>query len=134
MLRINRMWELLNSLDPNTYLPNAQIDQRQYTKILLEQNEEYEIWMICWKAGQSTPIHDHPEGGCWMQVVQGSLEETEYACPTMYIMGTNRLDVGNVGFKQGRVLLHSIKALEDTISLHLYKPPKYKANTYTRDL
>ncbi len=128
------MWELLNNLDPQAYLAQARFEDLHYVKILLEQTTNYEIFMICWKAGQSTPIHDHPEGGCWMQVVQGELEETEYAYPTMYKMGVHTLGVGDIGYKQGHVLLHSIKALQNTISLHLYKPPKYKANTYDHDL
>jgi cysteine dioxygenase len=129
----DRMWELLNSLDLQTYLPKARFEDSKYVKILLEQTADYEIFMICWKAGQSTPIHDHPEGGCWMRVVSGELEETEYAMPTVWKMGTHRLTVGDVGYKQGYVVLHSIRAIEDTISLHLYSPPRYKANTYTRD-
>ena len=128
------MWEILNRLDPLTYLPKARFEEDHYVKILLERTAEYEIFMICWKSGQSTPIHDHPEGGCWMQVVQGALEEIEYALPTMCHMGVQRLDVGNTGFKQGNVVLHSIRAIEDTISLHLYMPPHYKANTYKKEV
>ncbi len=126
------MWEVLHRLDPLTYLSKARFDEDRYVKILLERTAEYEIFMICWKSGQSTPIHDHPEGGCWMQVVQGALEEVEYALPTMCHMGVQRLDVGSTGFKQGNVVLHSIRAIEDTISLHLYMPPHYKANIYDR--
>ncbi len=126
------MWDILNRLDPLTYLPKARFEEDRYVKILLEGNEEYEIFMICWKSGQSTPIHDHPEGGCWMQVSQGALEETEYALPTLCPTGQHRMDVGSTGFKQGNAVLHSIRAIQDTISLHLYMPPQYKANIYDR--
>ncbi len=124
---------VLESLNPQQYLSKVQFHDNTYQKILLEETNDYEIVMICWKAGQSTPIHDHPEGGCWMRIVSGELEETEYAMPTVWNMGAHRLTVGDVGYKQGRIVLHSIRAIADTISLHLYSPPRYKANIYTRD-
>ena len=128
------MQTILESLQPQQYLPLVQFHDRAYQKILLEETKEYEIIMICWKAGQSTPIHDHPEGGCWMRIVSGELEETEYAMPTLCKMRTQRLTVGDVGYKQGHVILHSIRAIEDTISLHLYSPPRYKANIYSHEI
>ncbi len=127
------MFEFLDSIDPAQYIPHIQFENTHYKKILLERNDEYEIFMICWKSGQKTEIHDHPEGGCWMKVIQGELEEIEYSNPTMKSMGIHRLTPGSIGYKQGHILLHSIRAINDSVSLHLYKPPCYKARTYTRD-
>ncbi len=53
--------DILNQID---YTPYIQFDNTKYNRIPLHQTSDYEVILICWKAGQKTPIHDHPEHTC----------------------------------------------------------------------
>ena len=119
---------LLNQID---YKPYIQFDSHTYKRIPIHQTETYEIILICWKAGQQTPIHDHPSIGCTMKVLEGHLLETNVCPITLEPLGERHLLPGSVGFKQGSNPLHSIQALEDSVSIHLYAPPNHKSRIYT---
>jgi hypothetical protein len=110
----------------------AVFSDERYLKHLLKKTEEWELFLICWRKGQHTTIHDHPEGGCKMRVLEGALVESEYSYPTIAFLGFRTIDVGETGFKRGKDVLHCIEALEDTISLHLYYPPGYATTSYNR--
>lgn len=121
------MTDILNQID---YEQHIQFDDNHYKRIPLLQTSEYEVILICWKAGQKTPIHDHPEIGCTMKVCQGRLLETDF-CPTsLTAIKQTHLVTGSIGFKQGSNPLHSILALDDSVSLHLYQPPRYVPRIY----
>lgn len=113
--------------------PYIQFAEDRYTKHILERTPGHEVVLICWKAGQQTPIHDHPAGGCWLSVLRGALEETTYTVredgPEK--QGAQQLVGGTRGFQRGAEGVHAIRALEDTISLHVYCPSGYIARTYT---
>lgn len=70
-----------------------------------------------------------------MSVLQGCLEETEYARTGeeefVDVQEQKRLSAGSFGYKRGTDGIHRITALEDTVSLHLYIPSGYIARTYT---
>jgi cysteine dioxygenase len=119
--------DILNQID---YTPHIQFDDVKYKRIPIFQTLEYEVILICWKAGQKTAIHDHPEIGCTLKVCEGRLLETDYSPETLEIVATRTLSVGSVGFKQGSNPLHSILALEDSVSLHLYQPSHYVPKIY----
>lgn len=114
--------------------PYIYFSPSHYTKHILERTYDHDVVLICWRKGQTTPIHDHPEGGCWMSVLQGCLEETEYARTEeafVDLTGVKQLPAGSFGYKRGADGIHQIKACEDTVSLHVYIPSGYIARTYT---
>jgi predicted metal-dependent enzyme (double-stranded beta helix superfamily) len=53
-------------------------NNNKYNRIRLDNlsNSKFEIYIICWKPMQLSPIHDHSENGCIMKVLDGSLKET----------------------------------------------------------
>ena len=110
--------------------PFLHFSATSYTRTVLQSTDAYEIVLLCWKRGQTTPVHDHPSEGCWMRILSGSLQETEYSYPDLRPLGTRILGVGDGGFKRGTDVLHAILALEDTVSIHLYAPPKYISTKY----
>lgn len=119
--------EILNQID---YVPHIQFDSQRYNRIPLLLTEDYEVILICWKAGQQTPIHDHPAIGCTLKVLEGCLLETDICPETLQTLSEKELKAGSIGFKQGSKPLHTIRAIQDSISLHLYEPPHYKPTIY----
>lgn len=62
-------WEPYAFFDPS----------KLYTRNLVSTDDEtYTLILMCWNAGKSSPVHDHPCDGCWMQVCEGSVCETRY--------------------------------------------------------
>lgn len=105
----------------------------QRTKIYI--CSEFEIVIISWKKDQIAEIHDHPERGCLMKIVQGQLKETRYLKQNDQItkLCSNIRIVGNTGHICGSCGLHKIEALEDSVSIHIYSPPEYVPKFYKLD-
>jgi hypothetical protein len=49
---------------------------RRYSRNLVAYDKEFSAVLLCWKAGQATPAHDHGGVGtqAWIKVMQGELE------------------------------------------------------------
>lgn len=98
-----------------------------YQKTLLFRNDHFEIYQINWFKNAQTTIHSHPKFGCIMKVIEGSLQEKLF---TSHNSGFNEIKTSmyqpnNISYIDDSIGLHQIKALEDTISLHIYSPPKF---------
>lgn len=127
------LWLLTNVMEQyNTsdYLKHVAYDPDTYNKKTLFANNMVEIVLICWKEGQKSPIHDHPENGCIMKLLSGQLKEVRYTTnlknnAVTYIKPNDVLYIDNyIGF-------HDIEALKDSVSLHVYSPPHHVAKTYS---
>ena len=96
-----------------------------YNRVPLQRGALYDLLLICWKPHQGSAFHAHPEHGCLVKVLSGSLTEefkedngviqiNEYiAGDTVYIcdaMGTHRVQNSSA---------------EPVISLHLYAPGEH---------
>jgi cysteine dioxygenase len=124
------MQKLYAILDQANYRSRMRFISVTYNKILLYACKQYEVYLICWLAGQETPVHDHPEEGCLMRVVSGKLvEDTYHASNGVKIQATTLGPMMHT-FRHGKNIVHRIRALEDSVSLHVYLPPGYVAATY----
>ena len=45
---------------------------------LVRAGEWYNIWVMCWKNGQRSPVHDHAASTCAVRVLRGTLTETRF--------------------------------------------------------
>lgn len=50
----------------------------EYTRTLFYRGPRFEILVLCWKDGQSSPIHDHAASICSMAVVEGVCTAESY--------------------------------------------------------
>ena len=109
---------------------------RTYTRRILKEysNDMFEFVLICWNNDQYTPIHDHPERGCIMKVLEGGLWEHRYTkcCYGNYDVHEKSYVVRNdVTYIEGNDTIHKI--INDnlqTVTLHIYSPAGYINNTY----
>lgn len=89
----------------------------------------YEALLMCWRPGQSSPIHDHAGSLCGVRVLRGIATETRYepgACgePTP----TRRVQHGPgavcIAFDdQTHRISNEQEGESDLLTLHLYLPP-----------
>ncbi len=50
-----------------------------YTRNLVHRSPLFDVIVLCWEPGQSTPVHDHGGQLGWVRVLRGRLEEVAYA-------------------------------------------------------
>ena len=46
----------------------AHFKDQNYCRNLVHKENDFEIIVVCWKAGQVAPIHGHEGEKCWMSV------------------------------------------------------------------
>lgn len=101
-----------------------------YTRNLVARNEWFEMLVLCWSPGQESPIHDHAGQHCWMAILDGIVEETQFDFPD--VPGAPLRERATRAFPRGRVAyihddigLHRVRpsAGSTGVSLHLYSRP-----------
>lgn len=116
----------------------ALFEREYYTRNLIARNEWFELLLLCWDAGQASPIHNHAGQNCWMAVLEGEIEELQYDCPEPtctdppVVRGEKLLVPGKVAFINDDIALHRVRprAPSRGVSLHLYSRPIETCNLY----
>jgi cysteine dioxygenase len=109
----------------------ACFDPALYTRNLVARNEQFEMLVLCWSAGQESPIHDHAGQHCFMAVLEGQIEELQYALPAgggpgrLRLTTRRTLERGQVAYIHDRIALHKVRPAggRPAVSLHLYSRP-----------
>lgn len=120
---------LYDSSDYIPYLGKGKYNKYNYKRILIESCDILDLYIIVWKPGAKSPIHDHPERGCLMKVLHGELEEKIYFNQYRSI---SHLKEKCIEYVEGDELLHSIEnnSKYHAISLHVYCPGNYRSKIY----
>ena len=110
---------------------------KSYRRNLLHEGPTYHALVLCWRAGQRSPIHDHSGSNCAVRVLQGVATETAFAATAhglVYATATVDHPVGHViGSFDSDV--HQISNLQppghDLVTLHIYSPPLLRMNRFS---
>jgi len=101
-----------------------------YTRNLVHRTEDYELLLLCWGAGQESPVHNHMGQRCWMSIVEGEVEEVHYrrqeGGPGPLVEGpTKRYGRGQAAFINDDIALHLVRGADGRAasSLHVYAKP-----------
>ncbi len=110
--------------------------ERGYQRIPFRSGPCYAAWVMCWRNGQRSPIHDHKGSCCSVRVLRGTLTETlfEFA-PNGHVKAIFSRDL-----LPGQVIagedsdLHQVSNLQagdaELVTLHVYAPPLAYMGTY----
>jgi predicted metal-dependent enzyme (double-stranded beta helix superfamily) len=138
LLALYNTVEFTLNLNLKDYSHFIKYSDLSYQKNLMCSTDSIDVFLICWKAGQNSKIHDHPNKGCLMAVLKGSLEEHRYnrdkSTDVVAYASSNILLPNKISYNAGSDVLHQISPLEDTISVHIYEKnyvPKFYILTYT---
>lgn len=108
-----------------------------YQRNLVHAGPFHTVWVMCWKNGQRSPIHDHARSTCAVRVLRGTLTETrfEYA-PNGHIKPVASRDLPPEAITCAQDSdLHQISNLQagdaDLVTLHIYSPPLLRMGTYS---
>ena len=110
-----------------------------YTRNCIVDTEDFELILLCWKAGQITPIHDHGGEECWVTVVEGEFQERIYHVDENNELSLVKSDVAkkhDVTYMIDFMGFHSLQNIssENSLSLHLYAKPIRNCNRYDEEL
>lgn len=105
-----------------------------YARNRVALTEWYELVTLCWRAGQSSCIHDHAGAACAFRVIEGTGYEQRFAQREDGLVEPTTARV----LTQGHICaawdtdIHQIvnRSGCDLITLHIYTPPLEKWNTY----
>ena len=116
----------------------ALFGEESYTRNLVFHSERFEILILCWGAGQESPIHNHEGQDCWMAVLDGDVEEARYPTPKEVRPGpltpreSKVFARGQVAYIHDDIGLHLVRGFggSPAVSLHLYAKPYDACNVY----
>jgi cysteine dioxygenase len=108
-----------------------------YKRNLVRSTPNYHAWVMCWKNGQRSPIHNHAGSACVVRVLRGTLTETLFEmAPNGHVKASFSRD-----FAEGSLLgsedadMHQVSNLQagdaDLVTLHVYAPPLTRMTTYS---
>lgn len=105
---------------------------KKYNKIKLTDfsNDKFELVLICWDEKSETLIHDHPDNGCLLYLMDGELEEELYD-KSLKLIKKSIYKAKNISYMDNNKGYHKIKCQKKAISLHIYSPPNYELKTFT---
>jgi cysteine dioxygenase len=135
-IRLADYRDVLERYEGEDWRKYVDFDPESYHRVIFNSysNSIFEFILICWDVGQTSPIHDHPESGCLLKILQGGLKEELYRNiedEPMAIVDT-MLSEGSVSYRESNRILHRIDNSSGlpTVSLHIYSPPNYECRSY----
>jgi DMSO/TMAO reductase YedYZ molybdopterin-dependent catalytic subunit len=108
-----------------------------YQRNLVRAGDCYHVWVMCWRNGQRSPIHDHNGSACAVVVLDGTATVTDFArAPNGHVKA-----IGSKDCTPGHVVvsadddMHQVSNLQagnaDLITLHVYTPPLIRMGTFS---
>ena len=135
--------EVVDAYLTQTRLDQASLDQYvsycedRYTRHLIHKDEDFELLIICWAAGQAAPIHGHEGELCWARVERGKLRFSDFNILSEEPLRLERVGEpmdGSTGFLDGPAEIHAVENPvgfgENAASLHLYSKPYSQCDVY----
>src|SRR5262245_2856856 len=124
-------------LTPDDLAGWVRFSDHSYQRNLVRAGAWYHVWVLCWRNGQRSPVHDHSTSACAVKVLKGTATVTRFEhAPNGHIYAT-----GSDQCHPGAVLLnhdgdtHQVSNLQaggaELITLHVYSPPLLRMATFS---
>jgi cysteine dioxygenase len=111
-------------------------DDRSYMRTVIHGRDHYQALLLCWRSGQSSPIHDHRGSNCAVRIVAGRATETRFStspCGRIAPVASHVHPAGCVTGCSGDDI-HQMANLErigtELVTLHVYSPPPSSWRTF----
>lgn len=125
--------DVLLSYGGNDWCDHCSFCTESYKRNHIYGDEYIDVYVICWNDKQESGIHDHPDNGCLLRIMEGNLREDIYTNIQGVVKKTktNYLHKNEISYKIGETGLHNIINEDNkAISLHVYSPPNHKLKFY----
>lgn len=124
-------------IDPDAFTKYQHFSNAHYTRNCIERTDEFELVLLCWEEGQTTPIHCHGGEECWVYIVDGTMREDRFDYDEYdQLVKTDVLEesAGDVSFMNDDLGFHTLTNTAEgrSMSLHLYAHPIKKCRVYNK--
>lgn len=118
---INNFKDNLDNSTANTYL-----------KQQIYKDNNYDMYLIYWLKDSCSEIHDHSKHGCIFKLLKGDVYEEIYDTKTMKMKEFNNYKKNSIAYIDNDIGYHKIinNYPGTSVSLHIYSPADYIANSY----
>ena len=96
-----------------------------YNRNSLHTEDNFEILLLLWDVNSMTPLHTHPENGCVLLLLEGTLKE-KIVNENMILY--NKINRGEQSYIDDELGKHMIVATKKSMSIHIYSPPNFSNN------
>ena len=115
----------------------VRFSNKGYARNSLRKGLWYHAWIMCWKNGQRSPIHDHAGSSCGVRVLRGGSDRNGLRAHA------ERPHQGRLLSRLGRrrrlhsedTDMHQVSNLQagaaNLVTLHIYSPPLVRMGTYS---
>ena len=118
-------------IDSSDFIKILDFGNQGYKKILIYDHPLFDVYVIVWNKLGASKIHDHSENGCIFRIIKGILSEQIF---DKNLVRLRRRVMGKdiMGYIDNSNGYHKILNILDdySVSLHLYSPSGYVANTF----
>lgn len=131
--KLKDLKEVIKSYDGDDWKDYVLFCDDKYHRNTVYSNDNIELIIISWNNNQISGVHDHPENGCLIRILQGELVEEIYEKKNdgLEFKKSRNYKKDSIGYQEGETGLHNIQIKDNkTVSLHIYSPPNYKSNKY----
>jgi len=109
----------------------------RYARNLIRISPFYELYCMCWRSGQCSPIHNHGNSLCAVRVLQGILTNIDFASTRPGFASpwqSTTLAMGDAhGSADGDIhQICNLEPAEDLMTLHIYSPPLRHMKTFQK--
>lgn len=106
-----------------------------YTRNCIEENDQFELILLCWEKDQKTSIHDHNGEECWVKFIQGEFKESifkEDELGGLELISSSISKTGDIAYISDNIGCHRLENISGnrSISLHLYAKPIRSCRIY----
>lgn len=125
----------------NVQIPRSEFEKyyswndEKYARNVLARNDDFEVLLICWEKGQSSPIHDFNSQEAWVHPIEGMLREECYKINldddrlekvSSVLLGTDEFSY----MKQVGIHRYSNAYSARSVSLNIYRKPVTEWHVY----
>ena len=136
---LERVMEELSrfEIDLDDVSDHVHFSRNTYKRNLMRSGPHYHAWVMCWRNGQRSPIHNHAGSACVVRVLRGTLTETIFEmAPNGHVKASFSRDIAEgslIGSEDADI--HQVSNLQagdaDLVTLHVYAPPLTRMETYS---
>ena len=113
-------------------------NDERYTRNVLARNDDFEVLLICWEQGQSSPIHDFNAQEAWIHPIEGMLREERFKINENdeRLEKVSNMLLGNDEFSyMNQIGIHRYSNAYKgrSVSLNIYRTPVSKWHAYDED-
>lgn len=110
--------------------------REHYRRNLMHAGAAYHALVLCWRAGQRSPIHDHRGSSCAVRVLKGVATETQFEKTKdglIYATFSRKMPAGSVCASQDEDIhqMSNLQSALDLVTLHIYSPPLLTMGNYS---